>query len=71
MNITMSIRAFTELCELFWQITKTDGSLGRLLVSEVRAILRTLPTFRLARLLTETHCVVQKRLLLVSMEINL
>ena len=70
-NITMSIRAFTELCELFWQITKTDGSLGRLLVSEVRAILRTLPTFQLARLLTETQCVVQKRLLLVSMEINL
>ena len=35
--------AFTEFCESFWQITKTEGSLGRPLVSEVRAVL-TVPT---------------------------
>ena len=67
----MSLTAFTEFCESFWQITKTEGSLGRPLVSEVRAVLRTVPTLQLAQLLTETHCMVQKFLLLVSMEMNL
>ena len=50
--------AFTEFCESFWQITKTEGSLGRPLISAVRAVLRTVPTLQLAKLLTETHCMV-------------